>query len=319
MNRRDFLRTAAVPALAGVATSGLRAAGAEQDQSASSNKPQPLAKRLCLFTDHLDDFGYRYEEIARMLKQLDIAGPDLTVRPGGLVLPERVVEDLPKAVAAFREAGLAVPMISTGLTSAKNGVAADTLATAGKLGIRYFKLGYYGYDDPAQWRARLDSTRRELAPLLDLSKQAGIVAGFHNHSGPSVGGALWDSWELLDGLDPKSIGFYFDPAQATIEGGNHAWKLGLARLAPRLVMVAIKDFVWEKSEGKWRTRWVPLGEGMVRWEEFFAMLKKTPFDGPISLHIEYDPGGSTKSARFDNSLAAAQRDLQFLRRQLQNG
>ena len=57
---------------------------------------------------------------------------------------------------------------------------------------------------------------------------------------------------------------------------------------------------------------------MVRWEEFFAMLRKIPFDGPISLHIEYDPGGATKSACFENSLAAAQRDLQFLQRQLQN-
>jgi sugar phosphate isomerase/epimerase len=82
-------------------------------------------------------------------------------------------------------------------------------------------------------------------------------------------------------------------------------------------MVAIKDFVWEKTRDEWRTRWVPLGEGMVRWKEFFAMLKKIPFDGPLSLHIEYDPGGSTRAARFENSLAAAQRDLAFLRRQLE--
>jgi sugar phosphate isomerase/epimerase len=319
MNRRDFFHAAAAPILAGVPSAQLGAGGAEQNPSSSSPEPLPLAKRICLFTDHLDDFGYGYNDVARMLKQLDIAGPDLTVRPGGLVLPERVVEDLPKAVRAFRDAGMTVPMISTGLTSAKDRTAADTLNTAGRLGVRYFKLGYYGYDDPAQWQARLDTTRRELFPLLELSKQAGLIAGFHNHSGPTVGGALWDSWELLAELDPKSVGFYFDPAQATIEGGNHAWKLGLARIAPRLVMVAIKDFVWEKSAGLWRTRWVPLGEGMVRWDEVFAILKKTPFKGPISLHIEYDPGGGTKSARFDNSLAAAHRDLQFLRRQLQDG
>jgi sugar phosphate isomerase/epimerase len=291
--------------------------GVDDRRSAPTGKQTvPLADRICLFTDHLDDFGYSYADVARMLSQLKIAGPDLTVRPGGLVAPERVAEDLPKAVAAFRENGLNVPMISTGLTSASDPAASSTLVTAGKLGIRYFKPGYYGYDDVSRWEPRLESTRKDLGSLLAISRRAGLVAGFHNHSGPSVGGALWDSWELLEPLDRAAIGFYFDPAQATIEGGSHAWKLGLARLAPRLVMVAIKDFVWEKSADGWRTRWVPLGEGAVRWSEFFAMLHKIPFDGPISLHIEYDPGGASNAERFDNSLAAAERDLSFLRKLL---
>jgi L-ribulose-5-phosphate 3-epimerase len=317
MNRRQFLGVTA-PIAASALIARRSCAGADQaGGSPEKKRAVALADRICLFTDHLDDFGYSYADVARMLKQLRIAGPDLTVRPGGLVLPERVAEDLPKAVAAFRDAGLAVPMISTGLTSANDPAANATLSTAGKLGIRYFKLGYYGYDDVEQWQARLAATRKNLEGLLSLSRRAGLIAGFHNHSGASVGGALWDSWELLSGLAPEAIGFYFDAAQATIEGGNHAWKLGLARLAPRLVMVAIKDFVWEKSGGQWRTRWVPLGQGMVRWTEFFAMLRKIPFDGPISLHIEYDPGGANKMARFENSLAAAERDLRFLREQLE--
>jgi L-ribulose-5-phosphate 3-epimerase len=317
MNRRQFLGVTA-PIAASALIARRSCAGADQaGGSPEKKRAVALADRICLFTDHLDDFGYSYADVARMLKQLKIAGPDLTVRPGGLVLPERVAEDLPKAVAAFRDAGLAVPMISTGLTSANDPAANATLSTAGKLGIRYFKLGYYGYDDVEQWQARLAATRKNLEGLLSLSRRAGLIAGFHNHSGASVGGALWDSWELLSGLAAEAIGFYFDAAQATIEGGNHAWKLGLARLAPRLVMVAIKDFVWEKSGGHWRTRWVPLGQGMVRWTEFFAMLRKIPFDGPISLHIEYDPGGANKMARFENSLAAAERDLRFLREQLE--
>ena len=279
--------------------------------------PGSLVDRICLFTDHLDDFGYSYAEVARMLKQLKVSGPDLTVRPGGLVQPERVSEDLPKAVEAFRAQGLSVSMISTGLTSAVEPSAAETIAAASKLGIRYYKLGYYRYDDVTQWRTQLDRTSTGLKGLLSLSGRAGMVAGFHNHSGPFVGGALWDSWELLDSLDRREIGFYFDPAQAAIEGGHHAWKLGLARLSPRLVMVAIKDFVWEKVDGRWRTRWVPLGQGMVPWDEFFGILAKIPFKGPISLHIEYDPGGSSKGARLDNSLAAAERDLAFMRRHLQ--
>jgi sugar phosphate isomerase/epimerase len=81
-------------------------------------------------------------------------------------------------------------------------------------------------------------------------------------------------------------------------------------------MVALKDFVWEKSGGQWRTRWVPLGEGMVRWPEFFQLLARVPFPGPLSVHIEYDPGGSNKADRFEKSFLAAERDLAFLRQQL---
>jgi sugar phosphate isomerase/epimerase len=319
MNRRDFVRSAALASIASFAGAAAAAPAADPlaaKKSATNKNTAPLSDRICLFTDHLDDSSYSYRDVAAMLKQLGVTGPDLTVRPSGLVLPEKVADDLPKAVTAFRDAGLSVPMISTGVTSADD-AAKLTLATAAQLGIRYYKLGYYSYSDPANWQAELATTRKKLERLIDLNRRLGMVAGFHNHAGPSIGGALWDSWELLDGLDPKSIGFYFDPAQATIEGGNHAWKLNFLRIAPRLAMVAIKDFVWEKNDGQWRTRWVPLGEGMVRWNEFLPLLVRTPFNGPISLHIEYDPGGNTKPDRFEKRLAAAERDLKFLRAQLQ--
>jgi sugar phosphate isomerase/epimerase len=318
MNRRIFVRTVALPATLYAASGGpVFPSLAIAARTNATRGETPLTERICLFTDHLDDFGYSYTDVARMLKQLNISGPDLTLRPGGLVLPERVTADLPKAAAAFRDQGLSIPMITTALTSAGDPHAAAIFSAASKLGIRYYKLGYFRYDDVAKWRSRLETTRAQLKSLLELSRKSHMVAGLHNHSGPFVGGALWDSWDLLNDLDPEQVGFYFDPAQATIEGGNHGWKLGLARLAPRLKMVAIKDFIWEKNGGEWRTRWVPLGQGMVRWDEFFSLLAKAPFAGPISLHIEYDPGGTTKKARFENSLAAAERDLAFLRKRLE--
>ena len=296
MHRREFMKAAATAPLALL-------------QPVSS----PEAK-ICLFTDHLADFDY--QEVATMLRQVGVGGADLTVRPGGLVKPERVVEDLPKAVATFKANGLSIPMITTGITSASDLMTQTVLTIAAKLGIGYYKLGYYPYENLEGWRSRLESTQQELKKLVELGRRVGIQAGFHNHSGPFVGGSLWDSWQILQSLDPKWIGFYFDPGQATIEGGNNAWNLGFRRLSEKLKMVAIKDFVWEKSGGQWKTRWVPLGEGMVRWPEFFKILREVSFQGPISLHIEYDPGGSTKSARFENSLSAGIRDLKFLKQQL---
>jgi L-ribulose-5-phosphate 3-epimerase len=309
LDRRAFLQAGAL--LAGGATTLL--AG---ESRARAESPPP-SDRLCLFTDHLDHHGYSYAEIAKMLAPLKIAGPDLTVRGGGVVKPEQAAEELPKAMAAFREEGMTIPMLTTNLTSASDPTAQPILSTMGKLGIRYYKLGYYHYHDVASWEADIASQRKELAGLLELGKQAGVTAGLHNHAGQSIGGALWDGWEFLQPLDQEGVGFFYDPGHATLEGAKYAWKLNLQRISPRLKMIALKDFVWEKTPKGWQTRWCPLGEGLVNWSEFFQLLVKLPFPGPISIHIEYDPGGNTRLERIDSSLAAAQKDLAFVRQHLE--
>jgi len=280
----------------------------------SAAEPGGLASRICLFTDHLA--GFSYLEVARMLKDLGVSGPDLTVRRNGLVSPDRVAEELPKAFQIFREHSLGVPMITTAITSAQDPLARSVLETASKLGTRYYKPGYFAYKDLSRWRETIDATRVSLRELAQLGGRLDLRAGMHNHAGDSVGCSLWDSWDAMQDVDPSRVGFYFDPAQATIEGGKTGWNLNFRRIAPRLFMIAIKDFVWEKTAQGVRTRWVPLGEGLVNFAAFIPLLKATPFPGPISLHIEYDPGGKTKTERYDRSLEAAARDLQFLKRHL---
>lgn len=279
--------------------------------AATPASAEDLTGRICLFTDHLA--GFEWKEVARMLRQLGVSGPDLTVRKGGLVEPDRVVEDLPKAADAFREEGLSIPMITTNILSVDDPLTNPLLSTAARVGVRHYKLGYYAYGDLAKWQSTIAGTQRELAKLAALNQKLGLRAGMHNHAGNSVGCALWDSWEAMKGVDPKQVGFYFDPAQASIEGGKTGWNLGFRRLSERIFMVAIKDYVWEKSDKGWRTRWVPLGQGMVQFPAFFELLRASRFQGPISLHIEYDPGGATKGARYERSLEAADRDLRFLK------
>jgi L-ribulose-5-phosphate 3-epimerase len=308
MERRQFLKAGAIAgATACLLPRPMCAEAAAADP--------PLDQRICLFTDHLDDVGYSYADVAAMMSQLKIAGPDLTVRPGGLVPPDRAADELPKAAAAFRDKGLSIPMITTNLTTAADPTAGPIVSTMGKLGIGYYKLGYYHYQDLAQWELELDARRKDLAGLLELGRRAKVVAGFHNHAG-GLGGAIWDAWELLRPLDSQEVGFYFDPAHASIEGAKQGWKLNLQRISSRVKMVALKDYMWEKTSRGWQTRWCPLGEGIVDWKEFFAVLAKVPFPGPLSVHIEYDPGGSTRLERSDNSLAAAERDIGFVRRHL---
>lgn len=278
------------------------------------SEPAELGSRICVFTDHLA--GFSYEDVARMLREAGVSGPDLTVRPGGLVKPERVAHDLLRAAAAFKEQGLSIPMMTTAVLSANDPASRNVLSTASKLGVRYYRPGYYKYKDLARWQEAIDSMRRDLAGLAALNRELGVRATLHNHSGEAVGCAVWDLLQAIEGVDPQYIGLEFDPSHATIEGGKVAWNLNFRRAASRIFVIGIKDYVWEKSADGWRTRWVPLGEGMMQWPAVFDLIRTTNFPGPISLHMEYVSTKGTLRERYDRSLEATVRDVEFLRKHL---
>jgi sugar phosphate isomerase/epimerase len=252
-----------------------------------------------------------WRRLAQAAGGVGFGGIDLTVRSGGHVQPERAADDLPKAVAIIREEGLEVPMITTALTSAADPTARPILSTAARLSIPFFKPGYYRYK-MVNVRRELEEAGAQFRGLVELCKECGIQAGYHNHE-EYIGAPVWDMASVIDPLDPKSAGFYFDPRHAVAEGGVGGWKIAAQLVTPRLKMVAVKDFRWEKTEKGWVDWNCPLGEGMVDWKYFFNVLAVSGFQGPISLHLEYEVPGDSAAAREENTLAALKRDLEFLK------
>jgi sugar phosphate isomerase/epimerase len=303
LSRREFM---------GTSTAALCAASSTAAASFRAESRGPYSGPLCLFSKPLPHLDWR--ALAQAAKHVGFDGIDLTVRPGGHVLPERAVEDLPKAVGVIREEGLQVPMITTALTSAEDPTARPILSTAAKLSIPFFKVGYYQYK-LVNVRRELEEAGAELRGLIRLSQQFGIQAGFHNHE-EYIGAPLWDIASVVEKLDPKWVGFYFDPRHATAEGGVGCWKISTNMVKSRLKMVAIKDFRWEKTKKGWKDNNCPLGEGMVDWNYFLKELAGSPFQGPISLHLEYEVPGETPATQEENKLAALRHDLQFLKARL---
>jgi len=265
---------------------------------------------LCFFSKHLPRLDAR--GLARALGPLGFGGVDLTVRPGGHVDPKRVAADLPGFVSGIRDAGLTVPMITTALTSAADPAAAPTLQTAAALGIPYLKPGYYLYTF-ADVRKERDGAGEQLRSLAGLAAATGVRLGFHNHAG-YIGGNVWDVAAIIDSLDPKTVGYYFDVRHAVVEGGDGGWREAFNIAAPRLFMIALKDFYWEKTAAGWRQQNCPMGAGMVNWKAYFALLAKADFHGPVSLHLEYDVPGATDAEREANTLAAAAQDFAFVKK-----
>jgi L-ribulose-5-phosphate 3-epimerase len=302
LSRRRLIQTAA-------GTAAMAFAPVDSRMLAQGKPAGNFRGSLCFFSKHLPQMNAR--DLGRTLKALGFDGVDLTVRPGGHVDPKRVASDLPGFVDAIRQEGLAVPMISTELISDADPFAQPTLETASRLKIPFYKTGYYRYKF-VDVRKELAVAGAQLKGLADLSKRYGMRLGYHNHAG-YIGGPVWDFAPFIEPLDAATVGYYFDVRHAVVEGGDGGWRTALDLVSPRLSMISLKDFFWEKSGGTWRQRHCPMGEGMVDWKQFFAMLAKGRFHGPVSLHVEYEVAGATPAAEQDNMIAAAQRDFAFVK------
>jgi len=247
--------------------------------------PKKTAPRdICLFSKHLQWMDY--EELGETLAEMGFDGAELTVRPGGHVKPKQAPDDLPKAVEAIQKAGVKVPSMVTNINDVGDTNAEAILKTAGKLGITHYRMAYYRYDKEKSIEESLAENADKFKELAALNKEAGIHGAYQNHAGGRVGGPVWDLWHLVHELDPKYAGVQYDVRHATVEGG-YSWPLGFQLLHPFMQTTAIKDFLWQKRDGKWRAVSVPLGTGMVDFDQYFELIKQYEISGPISLHFEY--------------------------------
>jgi len=314
LSRRRFLQLSSAATLAGA---GIVSGAAR----AHPYVPGGFRGTLCLFSKSVPHLNW--QELAISSKHAGFGGIDLTVRRDGHVMPERAAEDLPKAVAAIRAEDLKVPMITTELVRADDPTAVPIMSTASQLSIPYMKPGYYHYKF-VDVRKEVEEAGRQFRGLANLAEQYKIQLGFHNHAG-YIGCQLWDFAPVIDSLDPRWVGYYYDLENAAEEGGAQGWRIDANLAMPRLKMLAAKDMYWKKTatEG-WRATTCPLGEGMCNYRVLLRMAAEGGFHGPISLHMEYqipgvsDEQGISLSRATDEALmAAAQRNLDTLKTLLQ--
>jgi sugar phosphate isomerase/epimerase len=305
INRRSFVSNlVGIPAVVALGT-----AGTSWARTVESRYP------LCVFSKHLQWLDFK--GLAEFAAEVGFDGVDLTVRPGGHVPPERAREDLPIAVEEIRKAGLAVPLITTAINDAGDPNTPAILETAGSLGIRYYRLGYFRYSDDKPVEATLLHAKRELSRLAELNKKYGVCGDYQNHAGTNYFGAsIWDLGNATEGISPELIGSQFDLRHATVEGAQ-SWPIDFRMIANRVHTLVAKDFRWGGAE-KTEVENCPLGEGMADFPSFFELVKKRDFSGPISVHYEYPLGGVERGSREPKLnraeiFKAMQRDLRVLK------
>lgn len=307
-SRRDFLKTSLMAgSLIPLVDTGVNAAPVQ-------TQANPL--KIFVFSKHLQFLNY--QDMADVAAEIGFDGVDLTVRPGGHVLPERVESDLPKAVEAIRKAGISHAMMTTGVKDANDATDRKLLETAARLDIEYYRMNWLAYPENKSIPEAISIFQQTIRDLSLLNKKLGIVGAYQNHAGMRAGASIWELWDMVGKADKQHMGVQYDIRHATVEGGL-SWRNGLRLIRPEIKFLALKDFVWTKKNDGYVVENVPLGEGMVDFKSYFALLKEYQVDVPVSLHFEYPLGGAEhgkfeltvdKKVVFD----AMRRDLAWLRK-----
>ncbi|MEZ5351642.1 MAG: sugar phosphate isomerase/epimerase family protein [Bryobacteraceae bacterium] len=252
---------------------------------------------ICAFSKHFQ--WTSIGEAAQLAASIGYDGLDITLRAGGHVLPERVADDLPKAVEAAHKAGISVPMVTAGIVDISSPHAETMIRTMAKLGIRRYRWGGFRYDASKPVPAQIAEYKSRSRELAALNAQHGVCAMYHTHSGVGqFGSSIWDLWETLRDLDTRHVGVNLDCGHATVEGGLGGWINSTRLTMPMTRGIALKDFRWEKdAKGGWKPRWCALGEGMVDFPKFLGLVKQGGFEGPLQLHMEYEELGAAHSGK----------------------
>ena len=298
-SRREFAKLSAM----GLASLPLLSVQNELHNKVSNSSDQ---LNVHLFSKHLQFLDYN--DMSAAAVDMGFDGLDLTVRPKGHVLPEQVIDDLPKAVEAMKKHGLNPKMMSTNVWDANNIVQKTVLETASTLGFTNYRTDWLKYPEDKSITESQVLFGKQAKDLEILNEKLGLIGGYQNNSGMNVGAPVWDLLPILEATNGKYMGSQYDIRHAVVEGGE-CWELGLRRIKPFINSIVIKDFKWGIEDGKWQPINVPVGEGMVDFNRYFSLLKKYKINVPVSLHVEYDLGGAEKG---NNKITIAEKEV-FIR------
>lgn len=309
ITRRSFIKKST---LAGIGTA-LSSSAFSQPQLWKDDETYPLD--IHIFSKHLQFLNYK--NMAEVAAEIGFNGVDLSVRPKGHVLPERVKDDLPAAIEQIKNAGFNPKMMTSGIISADQSYTNDVLQTAAKMGIKYYRLGYYSYPEGKSIPETLSIIGNQVKALSILNKEFDIKGAYQNHAGLQVGANIWEIWNILKNVDNDFMGCQYDIRHATVEGGK-SWPTALKLIQPKINTLVLKDFKWNLKNGKWDLINTPIGKGMVDFKAYFKLLKTYKINVPISLHCEYDLGGAehgdkTISIPQKNVFASMKKDLDTIR------
>jgi sugar phosphate isomerase/epimerase len=223
-------------------------------------------------------------ELGEIVRAWGFAGIELPVRPGCQVEPERIAEELPRAVATMRNCGLEIFSVA-----APGGHLGERfIAACGAAGVPVIRImapvegdGYLASESRLQ---------REIERILPWLQQYGVKLGVQNHCGRMVSNA-GGLRSLLAPFDSHYVGAVWDAAHNALNGEEP--EMAIELVWSHLCMVNLKNAFWRQVNGpeaevaEWRPWWTSGPQGLASWPRVASELKRRAYQGVICLTAEY--------------------------------
>ena len=276
-----------------------------------------------MFSKHLQTMSVA--EAGKTIKSLGFDGVELTVRPGGHVLPDNVEQDLPRAVEELKAAGLETPAIVVEIHNRQQEFSEAVCRAASKVGARELRTSSHRYRGFGEIREQIAAARKDAKELEALGREHGVRLCIHCHSGDFLSGNGGILAMVTDETDPRHVGVSLDVGHLTTEGGKSGWRQSIDLMKERVGIVAVKSFGWfheadsKTNEKRWIPKLVPLDEGNVQWKLAFQLLRQAGWDADgkalVSVHSEYQGGGSWKNLEVPELVEQTRKDFAYLKGQ----
>ena len=245
---------------------------------------------IVLFSKFFEELSM--EELGEKALELGYDGIDIAVRPGHPIHAGNAVEALPGAVETWRSMGLSSPM-ATAPVSANDPAAGEVepmYAACAAAGVPRLKIGFWPYRAGDDYWKVLDAARSDLDGFAKLGEKYGVQTCYQAHSGALIGSNCAGLMHLVRGSDPRYVGAYPDFGHMALDGEDY--DLGVGMVREYLSIVGIKDAAYfPQPEGRtprFVSRMVKVGKGSVDWHRALGALRRVEFDGPLTVHTEYD-------------------------------
>jgi len=266
--------------------------------------------KIVMFTKMLRDKSVA--DLVDLGHEFELDGWDLCIRPGYPINPENAGTELAGAVRTCESEGLSIPMVTGAfdLLLPDHPSAEPTLAAMDAADVRLIKLGYFKFDPEKQdYWSEVDRIQRAFDAWQPLAEKYGVRICYHTHSHRCMGLNASMMAHLMRDRDPRYFGVYLDPGHLVVEGEEFV--MGLAIVRSHIRMIGLKDVLKTRAEkdghGSVSTQWVEAGHGMVDWTTVFSNLAAIGFDGPMSVHCEFENAP-------DGHINTAKREVAFFKR-----
>ena len=185
-------------------------------------------------------------------------------------------------------------------------------AMAELLGAKIVRV-FTGYaTEPEAYGKDWDACVRAVRECAEAAAQHGVVLGLQNHH--DVGVAVDSYIEFLDDVDHPNCRAMFDPWAPALHGED--LRAAARRLAPRMVQTTLADYVrlprWAYQPGLVNykrlddmVRAVPLGDGFLDLDGFFAGLHEGGFDGYVAYEMCSPLRGGGSEENLDRAARAS--------------